>query len=161
MKATDVKGLPVHPAGSVDTTGTVGDLILDLDERRVLALLVNPVQDSVQYVLEIGDVERVDTGSIIARRDGAIQPLTDTPHVSVYPTFNRLFNEDAMTDTGQNLGKVVDLTIQPGTWEIIEYDVVDSYVDAFEHGSKAIPANRVHAGARMVMVSDTGGSEGD
>jgi sporulation protein YlmC with PRC-barrel domain len=153
MRATDIKGLQVLPEGSGSPTGTVNDLVLDPNERRVLALLVRS-GDGDPYVLPVDDVRAVTGDALTARRDAAILPLADTPGYTPYPTFDRIFNQDAITESGENLGKVVDLEIDDRSWAIREYDVVKSYVEAFEQGSTGIPASRVETGARMIMVKD-------
>ncbi len=153
MRATDIKGLPVGPEGSESRTGTVADLILNLDERRVLALLVRSGQGE-PYVLPVDDVSAVTAEALIARPDAAILPLADTPGYTPYPTFDRIFNQDAITESGENLGKVVDIKIDEGSWAVREYDVVKSYAEAFEQGATSIPASRVETGARMIMVKD-------
>lgn len=153
MRATDIKGLPVSPEGSPSRTGNVADLVLDLGEHRVLALVVRSGQGE-PYVLPVDDVQTVTGDVLTARRDAAILPLADTPGYSPYPTFDRIVNQDAISESGKNLGKVVDLEIDEQSWAVREYDIVKSYAEAFEKGATAIPAARVETGARMIMVKD-------
>lgn len=153
MRATDVKGLSVSPEGGASPTGTVTDLILNPEERRVLALLVRSGQDE-SYVLPVDDVLAVTAGAVTVRPDAAILPLADTPGYSPFPTFDRIFNQDAITESGENLGKVADIEIDEQSWVVREYDVVKSYTEAFEKGATGIPASQVETGARMIMVKD-------
>lgn len=153
MKATDIKGQAVVPEGSTSATGNVVDLILDMGECRMVALLVRS-DSGDEYVLPVDDIRTVRDTGVSAARDAAILPLADAPGYTSYPTFDRIFNQDAVTQSGRNLGKLVDLEIDDASWNIREYDVVDNYAEAFVRGPRRIPASRVEAGARMLMVQD-------
>lgn len=154
MKATAMRGLPVSPQGSAGVTGTVSDFLLDLEERRILALQVTS-DDGTVYVLDVGDVESVEDREVNASADAVLLPQADAEQYETLPTLGRMLEEKAMTESGRVLGKLTDIDVDTTTWVVTGYGVVSNFADALQHGEQEIPTTDVlNAGAHVLLVKD-------
>lgn len=154
MKASAIKGLTVHPVGSGEVTGTVGDLILDTDERRVVALQINRLANVEMYVLDVGDIEHIGDDGVAARADAVLLPQQDATRYLPLPTFNRLMDQKAMTESGDVLGKLADIDVNTATWMIEGYGIVRDLATDFARGEMQLTPDQVlSAGAHMLLVA--------
>lgn len=151
MRATEIKGLPVA-AGERETPGTVTDLILDLDERRVLALQVMVPGIAVEYGLEVADVGGITGEGVQTSPVARILPLTDLPALQPKPTFNWMIRQNVLSENGTLLGKLTDLEIDPATWQVTAFDLVRDYARDFSQGPLRVPANQVLATGRESII---------
>ncbi|HZU11696.1 MAG TPA: hypothetical protein VFB58_02565 [Chloroflexota bacterium] len=157
MKASAIKGLQVRPAGGEEVTGTVADLILDTDERRVVAVQVNRLENVEMYVLAAGDIEGISENGMTARRDAVLLPQEDAANYLTLPTFNRLLDQKAMTEGGDVLGKLADIDVNTDTWEIDGYGIVNNLAEDLAQGEHELSPDQVlSAGAHMLLVSPSG-----
>lgn len=158
MKATSIKGLPVRPQDGDADTGTVADLLLDSEERRVLAFHVSRLENDTIYVLDVSDVISVSDDGVVAQPDAVFLPEPDAQRYDTLPTLGRMLEEKAMTESGRILGKLSDIDVDTATWKVTGYDVVGNLAEAFQHGEQRIAAEEViSAGAQMLLVEDKEG----
>jgi uncharacterized protein YrrD len=155
MHATEIRGRLVCPAGSGEVTGSVTDLILDLGQRRVLAIIVLRQQNQTRYVLGVEDVQAVhDVVETLA--DSVLIPLEATQQYEGLPVFSGMLEEKALTESGKVVGRLTDLEIDDRSWNITAYDVVEGALQTLDLDSHRLPADRVmSAGAHMLLVADT------
>ena len=155
MRATDITGLPVQPEGTDDVTGTVSDIVLDAEERRAVAIIVTRAENETLYVLDVGDIVTVDDRGVRARRDAEILPLSDARQYDSTPSFGRMLEEKAMTESGRVLGKLTDLDLDTSSWKVTGYEIADGYNQVLEHGEQCLsPDQLVSAGAHLLLVRD-------
>lgn len=154
MKGTDIKGLPVRSENTGRAGETVNDLILDTEERRVLALQLLPTGGGTLDVLPVDAVARIDQQGVVVERGAAPLPASDCPRYESKPTLNKIIQEDVVTQTGRNLGKLADIDVDPQTWHITAYDVAGNMTEVFRHDLRRIPAEDVVTGEKMIMVAD-------
>lgn len=160
MKATALKGLGVRSANSSETLETVEDLILDVDERHILALQLTQGDSELQFVLPVSDVQSVDDQEIVVQSGAAPIPLPDQGSYLNKPTLNKMIGESAITEDGQSLGKVADLDIDTVTWQVQQYDIMVNVADAFKNGLQQIPVGSAMTGERTLIVTRGGNAAG-
>ena len=154
MRATEIRGRLVRPAGSSEVTGSVTDLILDLGQRRVVALTVLRQENQTLYVLGVEDVQSVDD-VVETLADSVLIPVQATPQYAGLPVFSGMLEEKALTESGKVVGKLTDLEIDERSWNITAYDVVEGALQSLDQDQHRVPAEQVmSAGAHMLLVAD-------
>src|SRR5579884_2760945 len=152
MKVSSIKGLSVDHVDEDQGRASVSDLILDVDERRVLALQLSWSSTPTQYAVSVDDVQSVGSDGVSLNPLATILPLPDLPQYLSKPSVNRMLGERAVSEVGTALGDLSDIVVDTGTWTIRSYSVVRDLARAFENGPEEIPADRVATGAESLMV---------
>jgi len=151
MKSSDIKGLPVEPVGP-GRQAHISDLILDIEQRNVLALQLDWSGVDVPYAVAVGDVQNVTDSGVLLAPQATILPLADLPQFMPNPTLNRLLGENVLSESGQVLGTLQDVEIDLESWTISAYSVLRNVTAALEQGLDDFPAARVLTGAESLTI---------
>lgn len=141
MKGLAIKGSPLMRAGS--RVGIVNDLLFDWDEAYVVALLFTVAGTEGDFVLTIDDVDGVHSDAVEVHPHASPIPLTDTPRHRDLPSLNWVIGQTVQTETGQVVGTVSDLEIDPRTWKVQAFEVVHDFAQAFHEGPHTVPLSDV------------------
>ncbi|MGH2448036.1 MAG: hypothetical protein ACRDFS_05470 [Chloroflexota bacterium] len=154
MKGTEIKGLLVEPADAGMGQGSVDDLILDSEERRVLALQLIWTGAPRPFVAPVEGIKSVDARAVVLEPLTNIIPLQDSPALIGKPTLNSLLEIEALNESGQVVGRLADVEVEVPEWTISSYDVRGDFAEAFYQGLHRVPVSEVRSGARSLTLTD-------
>lgn len=149
MKTSDLKGLAVINLETAEKIGTIQDLVLDLTAGRIVAFLVKDLKGDkeltkigVQQVQNLGQDAltykgRTTTLSQSQSADSQERAATMSSEVELS---NFVHHEKLVTENGNLLGLVKDITIDPTNLTITAYEVTEGGLFAKTHVVRADPS---------------------
>ena len=140
QKLRDLLGLPVLELENGTQIGEVREVVLDIEMASVLGILIagaNWFTESQGILFH--DLFSLGRDAVTVRNCDTVQTITDLLALESTCHLEDLLNKDIFTETGINLGALVDIVFETTTGEIKAYEVSDGIITDLIHGRMLMP----------------------
>jgi uncharacterized protein YrrD len=155
-KLRELYGLPVLITGTGEQIGEVQEVIVDLEQAAVRGIILagaNWFANDQGIVYE--DVFRVGRDAVMLRAVYAIRELIPAMMPGTVHNLGDLLDKHIYTDTGYNLGIMVDALYDDVTGEIKAYEISDGLITDLLYGRKVMPLPQAQVvGQDKLIVPD-------
>ena len=142
QKIKDLLGLPVLETESGTQIGEVKEVIIDLDQAAVRGIIVaNANWFTCEQGIEFNDLSSIGRDAVMVRSEAVVQAaavFAETADNQVY-RLDELADKPIYTESGLQLGMLVDLGFEPVTGEIKAYHVSDGVITDLIYGRMSLP----------------------
>ena len=156
----ELTGLPVIELCRGRKVGEVSGVLCDATDKKVYALLVHTGHLFRQKgYIRWSDIYSLGADAVTVQHLSAVKELTAaTPAPS-----DSYLQKQVMTTSGQLLGRVEDITLDPKTGRIIGCVLTDGLMGDLLHGRSIIPLvdNAIINDEHMIVPDEPRGSEHD
>lgn len=153
-------GLPVIELGRGRKVGEVAGVICDVTEKKVRSLLVQTghLLRKKGYV-RWADIYSLGADAVTVQNLAVVKEFTKNGQTPA----DSYLHKQVMTTSGQLLGRVLDITLDPKTGRIIGCVLTDGLVGDLLHGRAIIPLvdNAIINDEHMIVPDEPRGSEHD
>lgn len=140
QKLRCILGLPVLETKSGAQIGEAQEVVLDIEKAAVAGIIVSDANwFSDAQGIYFQDVWRVGRDAIMVRDREVVLSLSDLQQKNGVYCTKELFDKQIYTDTGNNLGSLVDLFFDETTGEIKGYELSDGIVTDLLQGRMMMP----------------------
>jgi len=157
QKLRQLFGLPVLITGTGAQIGEVQEVIVDLEQAAVRGIVLagaNWFTNDQGIVFE--DLFRVGRDAVMVRASYAVRNLTPAMMPGTIYYSRDVLDKQIYTDTGLNLGMLVDIAYDGITGEIKAYEVSDGLITDLLYGRKTMPLPQAQVvGQDKLIVPDT------
>jgi uncharacterized protein YrrD len=155
MRASQLRGLAVVSIAEATKEGTVQDVVLEPNRRRMAGLSVRPTGGGNDKALSVKDLHSVGRDAITIRDAEALReepPARGNGEVYL----SRLKGMKAMTDTGQIIGTIAEVEIDPTNFAIIGYELSTGVISDLTGNRRKLPADgNIHYGRDVLIVRES------
>ncbi len=155
MKASQLRDKAIVSIADGSKQGTVRDLVMEPNRRRVVAITVKPSGGGNDKTIPVKEVHSAGRDAITIRDADVLQeeqPIRGDGQIRL----SKLIGTKALTDTGHVVGSISEVEIDPDDFAIIGYDLTTGVMSSLTGSRQRIAAdNKVHYG-RDVLVVRTG-----
>jgi sporulation protein YlmC with PRC-barrel domain len=137
-------GRKVVSRASAQGLGTVGHLVVDAGRRRVEAVVVGRGRNA--RLVDWADVSGFGPDAVMVAEEGSLRPPGDDRERAAADGKLELVGRRALTERGNELGTVADVTFDPGT----------GVVETLRIGERDIPADAMLGSGPYAVVLDAG-----
>ena len=152
MKASEILGKAVIAIDTAEKVGTVEDININPDGRRIEAFWIRTQPEGVLRSVPVKDIHSLGRDAITIESSGIIQdrtPSVDRGTVQL----SKLEGAKVVTRGGNMVGTVSGVEIDPSNFSITGYEVNTGGVSGFVGQRKKISAD-VHYGEDILMVPE-------
>lgn len=158
QKIKDLLGLPVLETENGTQIGEVQEVIIDIDQAMVRGIIIAHANwfTSEQGIV-FGDLSSIGRDAVMVRSETVVQAVdvfisaTD----KVY-RLKELLDKHIYTESGLQLGMLVDLGFEPATGEIKAYRVSDGVITDLLYGRMSLPLPQAQiVGQDKVIVPES------
>lgn len=157
QKLRDLLGLPVLELDTGTRIGEVREVVLDVEMASVLAILIagtNWFADSQGIMFH--NLFSIGRDAVTIRNRDVVQQLDILKNQSCTYQGKDLLNKGIFTETGFNLGALVDIILDATTGEIKAYEISDGIITDLIHGRMLMPLPQAQVvGKDRLIVPDT------
>lgn len=155
MKASRLSGIAIVSIADGTKEGTVRDVVLEPNRRRVVALTIRPTGGRNDKLVPVKEIHS-------AGRDAITIPNTDVLKEEhpvrgdgeVY--LSELKGTKALADTGEVVGTISEVEIDPNSFAILGYELTTGVWSGLTGSRKRLPADeRVHYGRDVLIVRES------
>lgn len=163
----DVKDLKGRAAVSIDggeQLGTIKDVLFNLDERAIQAVSVSTGGrfHSSSNVIPMSDIQSIGNDAVMVPSRDVLQGDEDTPVYRQYPGLKELTSLRVMTKSGDHIGEVSTLRINPEDGRLTDIEVRRAGAMGAFREHVVVPISHVISiGKDMVVVPDRNEITGD
>lgn len=158
QKIKDLLGLPVLETESGTQIGEVQEVIIDIDQAMVRGIIIaNANWFTSEQGIKFGDLSSIGRDAVMVRSEAVVQAVdvfisaTD----KVY-RLKELLDKHIYTESGLQLGMLVDLGFEPATGEIKAYRVSDGVITDLLYGRMSLPLPQAQiVGQDKVIVPES------
>lgn len=154
----DLLGLPVLETKNGTQIGEVQEVIIDIDQAMVRGIIIaNANWFTSEQGIAFGDLSSIGRDAVMVRSETVVQAVdvfisaTD----KVY-RLKELLDKHIYTESGLQLGMLVDLGFEPATGEIKAYRVSDGVITDLLYGRMSLPLPQAQiVGQDKVIVPES------
>jgi uncharacterized protein YrrD len=158
QKIRDILGLPVLETQNGIQIGEVQEVIIDIDQATVRGIIVaNANWFTSEQGIKFSDLYSIGHDAVMVRSADVVQAVSEfiIPDSHVYH-LNELLDKHIFTETGLQLGTLVDLGFEPLTGEIKIYHVSDGVLTDLLYGRMSLPLPQAQiVGQDKVIVPES------
>lgn len=157
MKHSKITKLAVISIGSGENLGEIVDLVIDYDNGKCLALLVQPESIlAAKKIVLIDDVGNFGDDAVMVPDEKAVVPLKDNEDiVRVVGSKVKIIGNEAVTYSGEQLGEVKDYAIDGTSYKLAKLFVSTGLFKDLFRGELAVTANQIISiGKDAIIVKD-------
>ncbi len=156
MKASRLRGIAVVSIAEATKEGTVRDLVLDPNRRRVVALSIRPTGGGADKVVSVKNIHSIGRDAVTITDAEVLRgehPVRGDGEIYL----TKLKGTKALTDKGEIIGTVAEVEVDPDNFSIIGYQLSTGFMSELTGNRKSLPADeRVRYGRDALMVQETG-----
>lgn len=153
MKASRLKGMSIVSISQAQKVGTATDVILNPDARRVVGIRMKTLVEDTARVIP---AEQVTVGrDAITIQDDRVPQEERIPEGERTTSLNTLLGSKVLTRSGNLLGTVAEVEIDPSDMRITSYVLNTGILSGLTGSGKKVPAEMdVHYGRDILVVPD-------
>lgn len=162
MKASRLRGMSVVSIAEAEKVGTVHDLYVNPNARRLVALSIKASDGTLKSV-PVGAVNKVGRDAITIKDAKSLREEVPEKGDSIVP-LSKLMGTRAVTHGGDVLGSVSEVEFDPSDFHVESYDLSTGVLSTITGSRKTLPADEhVHYGKELLMVTEeaAAGVEGE
>jgi uncharacterized protein YrrD len=157
LKATDVVGLPVITIDSGAEIDHVSDVLYDLVNNKVTALLIDRGGwFSEAKVIDLSDIHSIGHDVVLVPTDGVVKKAGDFKEnhlAQVAKDRDYLRKTRMVTEEGEEIGKVTDVFFTLPYGDVTHFEVSEGLLEDAMEGRKIVPvANIITVGEDATIV---------
>ena len=155
MQVSKLKGKSVITVPEGENIGTVEDVLLRPVEQRLGALVVKLPRFAGPQILLAEDVSRIDGDAVAIRSAEKLQDQArfgDSDHME---SFGEALGRKVATASGNSVGELSDVQIDPTTGKITGYEVTSGVLERIFGPSRTIESSgSTRLGKDLLIVPD-------
>lgn len=155
QKLHDLLGLPILEIETGMQIGEVREVILDIEMASVIGIMISGSSwftDNQGFLFH--DLFSIGRDAVTIR--SSRKAIAEFISSEVTCSLKELLNKQIFTETGLNLGVLVDVLFEPSTGEIKAYQVSDGIITDLIHGRMLMPLPQVQVvGGDKLIVPET------
>jgi uncharacterized protein YrrD len=149
MNATKLRGMPVVSIQTAERLGEVRDILVDTSSQRLVALELKQGSSSTGETVPVEDIYSVGKDAITLREERTASSLSeeDPGHEELRAgrpegvvALKKLQGAKALSFSGNLLGTISDLEVDPATFEITAYELGSGGLAGLTGGHKRLHA---------------------
>lgn len=137
-------GRKVVSRASARTLGAVDHLLVDAEQRRIAAVIVGRGRKA--QLVDWADLSGFGPDAVMVSHEGALRPPNDDRERAAADGKLGLVDKRALTERGNELGTLDDVTFDPET----------GFVEMLRIGDREIPAGSLLGSGPYAVVLDAG-----
>lgn len=132
-------GLPVLETETGVQIGEVEEVFLDIGQATVCGIMISGTSWlSPEMGIAFNDLYSIGHDAIMVRNKEVLKEVNDFVPQNALP-LSKLFEKQVFSETGSNLGVLVDIHYDHLTGEIKAYEISDSILTDFLYGRMTMP----------------------
>jgi uncharacterized protein YrrD len=157
IKASELKGRAVVSLTQAEKIGTVASVILDPAASRVAGLTVRTGILGGPKILRSSDIRSLGIDAVTIHDSSLLHDDTgEVPELKDLPTLDDMIEMKIISESGQLLGTLGNVEIDPDQYQITRYELSGTLWDQLKHSNRtfdAVPGLRF--GKQLLVVPDT------
>lgn len=157
MDVKDLKGRPVVAIDGGEQLGAIKDVLFNLDERAAQAVTISSggLFHGSSTVIAMSDIHSIGNDAVMVPSRDVLRGDEDTPVYRQYPGIKELTSLKVMTKSGEHVGEVSTLRINPEDGHLTDIEVRRAgAMGAFREHVTVPAAHVISIGKDMVVVPD-------
>jgi len=156
IKASELKGRAVVSLTQAEKIGTVASVILDPAASRVAGLTVRTGILGGPKILRASDIRSLGIDAVTIHDSSLLHDDTgEVPELKDLPTLDDMIEMKIISESGQLLGTLGNVEIDPDQYQITRYELSGTLWDQLKHSNRtfdAVPGLRF--GKQLLVVPD-------
>ncbi|MDO8886852.1 PRC-barrel domain-containing protein [Candidatus Oleimmundimicrobium sp.] len=151
FRLSEIVGLPVIVLDAGENVGKVKDLIFDLADKKLLALVFKPGRLGFSKAVPFDDIEKIGKDAVsVKSKKGFVKPKTFTSDHIVLGS--KLMGSKAFCENGEMLGTLKELIICIDDGSIAEVETSRSWLDVISRGHTVFPGSAIKSAGNDTVV---------
>jgi uncharacterized protein YrrD len=160
IKASELKGRAVVSLTQAEKIGSVASVILDPAASRVAGLTVRTGILGGAKILRASDIRSLGIDAVTIHDSSLLHDDTgEVPELKDLPTLDEMIEMKIISESGQLLGTLGNVEIDPDQYQITRYELSGTFWDQLKHSNRtfdAVPGLRF--GKQLLVVPDAIGA---
>ena len=119
IKFSELKGRAVVELETSEKVGEISDIVMDTISRQTVGIEFNPGLLSHNRAIPMTEIKSIGSAAIMVSNIKKEYDITESKFLKL----GNILNNQVVTDTGELLGNLKDVTLNPDTLEIITFEV--------------------------------------
>ncbi len=155
FRLSEIIGLPILVVDVGENAGEVKDLVFDLVNKKILALILKPGGLSLSKAIPFDSIKKIGKDAIsVESRDVFVKIKTLASERVAFG--NKLVGSRAFCEDGEELGTLEDLVVCVDDGNIIEVEVSRNWLSTISQGYMVLPGSSIKSVGKDTILFSSG-----